>query len=65
MAEYRIVNTDNFGSDYPDERFTDDGPFESESAAQACADELNVEEDSPRYFKVVRMPYELQPGFEP
>lgn len=25
----------------------------------------SVKERSPRYFKVVEMPYELQPGFEP
>ena len=60
---FRIVNTDR---DYPDEWFTDDGPFETESAAQLRADELNpVEKESSRYFMVVEMPYKLQPGFEP
>lgn len=63
---YRIVNTDNFGGDYPDESFTDDGSFETKEAAQERADALNVGPDwAPRYFKVVEMPYKLQPGFEP
>ena len=65
---YRIVNTDNLGVDYPNESFTDDEPFETEDAAQFRADELNVYERhqtglrySLRYFKVVEMPYKLQP----
>ena len=63
---YRIVNTDNFGRDYPNESFTEDGPFETEAEASARADELNVGgETNPRYFKVVKLPYDLQPGFEP
>lgn len=67
MTEYRIVNTNNFGGDYPNESFTDDESFETQKAAQARADKLNDKagDNSPRYFKVVKMPYELQPGFEP
>lgn len=63
---YRIVNTDNFGGDYPNESFKD-GEFETREGAQARADELNTidPEHNPRYYKVVEMPYELQPGFEP
>jgi hypothetical protein len=62
---YRIVNTDNFGGDYPNESFVDEA-FETKEAAQMRADELNVGGDhAPRYFKVVEMPYELRPGFEP
>lgn len=63
---FRIVDTDNFGRDYPNERFVDE-PFVLRSQAQTCADVLNDDqgEDGPRYFKVVQMPYTLQPGFEP
>ena len=64
---YRIVNTDNYGGDYPNESFTDDGPYETFAEAKECASALNgnTPDPSPRYFKVVVMPYELQPGFEP
>jgi hypothetical protein len=63
---YRVVNTDNFGGDYPNEQFV--GPeYATEDEAQKAADELNgpYPEHSSRYHKVVEMPYELQPGFEP
>lgn len=63
---YRIVNTDNFGGDYPNESFTDDGPFETVEAAQQRADELNTDDpNAPRFFMVVTDGYELLPGFEP
>lgn len=62
---FRIVNTDNFSGDWPNESFTDDGPFEDQEQAQARADTLNTHDYAPRYYKVVKMPYELQPGFEP
>ena len=63
---YRIVNTDNFGRDYPDETFVD-GEYETEDEAQAQADAMNGThpEHAERYYKVVEMPYELSPGFEP
>lgn len=63
---YRIVNTDNFGGDYPNESFV--GPeYITQEEAEAEAEELNYkgDEHAPRYFKVVELPYELQPGFEP
>lgn len=63
---YRIVNTDNFGGDYPNESFTEHGPFNTKEDAQEIADELNGDYDyNPRYYKVVKLPYKLQPGFEP
>ena len=67
MLKYRIVNTDNFGSDYPNESFTNDIPFLDKAEAQMRANELNdlQGEQGSRYFKVVALPYELQPGFEP
>lgn len=64
---YRIVNTDNFDGDYPNETFTDEGPFVFRDQAQVRADVMNEDlgEHSRRYYKVVEMPYTLQPGFEP
>ncbi len=61
-----IVNTDNFGGDYPDERFVAVGILH-ERAAQIMADALYREQGShaSRYFKVVAEGYVLQPGFEP
>lgn len=63
---YRIVNTDNFGGDYPDEKFVGD-EYTTEAEAELVAAKMNgpYPEYSSRYFKVVEMPYELQPGFEP
>lgn len=63
---WRIVETDNFGGDYPNESFH--GPSLAEHHAKTIADLFNGGAggaNSPRYFKVVEMPYELAPGFEP
>lgn len=63
---YRVVNTDNFGHDYPNEKFVS-GEYATRDEASAKAHALNgpYPETSSRYFKVVEIPYELQPGFEP
>jgi hypothetical protein len=63
---YRIVNTDNFGGDYPDEKFVGE-EYTDKDAADKEAETLNgpYPEHNSRYHKVVEMPYELQPGFEP
>ncbi len=63
---YRIVNTDNFGGDYPNETFVEQD-FLTKFEAQEIADGLNAYfgPNAPRYYKVVEMPYELAPGFEP
>lgn len=63
---YRIVDTDNFGRDYPNEKFVGP-PYATREEAEEEASRLNYNFDggSPRYYKVVEMPYELQPGFEP
>ena len=68
MAEQgmkRIVDTDNFGGDYPDEKFLL-WPL-TEDTAKRIAAALNAEvgPDSTRYYRVVDMDYKLQPGFEP
>jgi len=64
---YRVVNTDNFGGDYPNESFV--GPeYATQEEAEKEAEELNSKyggDYAPRYYKVVEMPYVLQPGFEP
>jgi hypothetical protein len=61
----RIVDTDNFGGDYPDEKFVL-WPMREEFA-QRIADILN-EESGPngkRFYRVVDDDYQLVPGFEP
>jgi len=67
MKIYRIVDTDNFGGDYPDEKFVENLPCLSKEAIDKIADIVNkdIGPDSNRYYKVVELPYELQPGFEP
>ncbi|MDD5370830.1 MAG: hypothetical protein PHQ40_17245 [Anaerolineaceae bacterium] len=57
----RIVETDNFGGDYPGERFVLFAmPKEH---AERIADAINdaASPNSPRYWKVVDNDYELQP----
>lgn len=61
----RIIDTDNFDSDYPDEKFW----FwqMSEEHAQAICDAINAANgrNAHRYWKVVPNDYKLRPGFEP
>ena len=63
----KIVDTDNFGGDYPDEKFVENLPRLTEAHAKAIADAINagLPENHSRYYKVVPDDYELQPGFEP
>lgn len=62
---FRIVETDNFGSDYPDEKFHLP-PMPRELCEQIAKIINDYEgEDSRRYYKVVETPYNLQLGFEP
>ena len=63
----RIVETDNFGSDYPDESLV---LFQMpENSAKKIVAEINhaanFNSTCPRYWKVVEDDYKLQPGFEP
>jgi len=68
MIYYKIVNTDNHGSDYPDEFFLPLN-FTSKESAQRVADAINNELCNDvyalRYWKVVDSNYKLVPGFEP
>lgn len=64
----KIVNTDNFDGDYPDEQFVTNLPHPlTERMAQRICDSINstVDAHNPRYWKVVADDYKLQPGFEP
>lgn len=62
----RIVETDNFGRDYPDETFVPI-PAMSEEDAKVVADIINrsAGPQSFRFWKVVDTDYELAPAFEP
>lgn len=59
----RVVETDNYGGDYPDESFH--GPPMPHADAERIAAAFNKYADDRRYYKVVPMDYKLAPGFEP
>jgi hypothetical protein len=69
MIQYKIVETDNFGGDYPDEKFLALPPTEDRNAIHAIADLINAtfcnHEASPRFWKVVLLPYKLEGPFTP
>ena len=62
----RIIETDNFGGDYPDESFVN-LPWMSKEHATAVAHAINsgFPMDCSRYWRVVDDNYVLQPAFEP
>jgi hypothetical protein len=61
----RIVDTDNFGGDYPDEHFHL-FPVSEEHAQRICKIINDALGDfSTRYYKVVPNDYKLEPGFTP
>ena len=62
----KIVNTDNFGGDYPNEFFLNCS-WLSDKQAREVADALNSSDDpnASRYWRVVPDNYILKPGFEP
>jgi hypothetical protein len=61
----RIVDTDNFGGDYPNESFVL-WPM-AKSHCDRIADVLNEHAgpNASRFYKVVENDYKLEPGFEP
>jgi len=62
----RIVETDNFGGDYPDESFVNLPQMTAQHAIEvADAINLGFHEGSLRYWKVVSDNYKLRPGFAP
>ena len=67
MSGYKIVETDNYDGDYPDEKFVGIPPL-PEVAAKAVCEIINIYcggGNAPRWWKVVEDGYELSPGFEP
>lgn len=63
----KIISTDNFGGDYPDERVVTDNISNAEFAKVMC-EALNSRfsgDQAPMFYKVVEDGYVLQPGFEP
>lgn len=66
-VRYAVVDTDNFGRDYPDEKFVEgtDRGITHEEAIIMCRQYNVGNGNQPRWYKVVALPYVLQPGFEP
>ena len=63
----RIIETDNFDGDYPNESFVNLPSLPLE-AAERLADIINgccSGATAHRYWRVVDNDYKLQPGFEP
>jgi hypothetical protein len=67
-VRYLIIETCNFGKDYPDEKFLS-LPATSKESAQKIADTINnvhcAHGNSLRYWRVVKEGYKLEPGFRP
>ena len=62
----RIIETDNYGSDYPNETFVNLPPMTEEHARNvAAAINAGFPASHERYWMVVPNNYRLQPGFEP
>lgn len=67
MREWKIVETDNFNGEYPDEKFVILPPLEKQQAEVLCY-LINLfcsGNNSPRFWKVEKRDYKLQLGFEP
>lgn len=62
----KIVETDNFGGDYPDEKFLN-VPLMPREHAERVAEAINAATgaQATRYWKVEENDYKLQPGFTP
>ena len=65
--QYRIVETDNFAGDYPDESFVNVPDMTHEHAARVC-EAINAAcsgERAKRHWMVVHKSHVLAGGFEP
>lgn len=63
----KIIDTDNFGGDYPNEKVMAEKVF-NKIVGQAMVDGLNTAlsgEYAPRFYKLVEDDYILKGGFEP
>lgn len=69
MSTHKIIHTDNFGGDYPDEKFVEGLPSMTWAQAMkistAINETLNPDGRGSRYWKVVPQDYVLVGGFEP
>jgi hypothetical protein len=64
----KLIHTDNFGGDYPNEKCVEGLPMRmAPESLEAIADICNksVGLHCSRFWKVVPDDYVLQPGFEP
>jgi hypothetical protein len=63
----KIIHTDNYGGDYPDEQFVTEIPSMNKERMQSIADAINkaIGLNAYRYYEVVEDDYKLSPGFEP
>jgi len=64
----KIIDTDNFGGDYPNEKVIADNiknPKHAEIMCDALIERYCRYSGSPRFYRVVEDDYVLQPGFEP
>ena len=62
----KIIDTDNYGGDYPDEQDIAVGIKRRDHAVVMCVALNNwAGEGSIRFYKIVDDDYENQPGFEP
>jgi hypothetical protein len=68
MPGFKVVETDNHGRDYPDEKFLN-VPATSAAHAHNIASAINnafcQDASALRFWKVVEMPYKLEGGFKP
>jgi len=71
MAMFKIVRTDNFNGDYPDEKFVEHLPMllDQEQAEHICKaiNEVAYKQQGynhPHHWRVVPYDYVLVPGFE-
>lgn len=62
---FRVIETDNYGRDYPNESFH--GPVMTYCKASAVVDIFNASlgPNPDRWYRIVDQDYTLQPGFEP
>jgi hypothetical protein len=68
----KIIHTDNFGGDYPDEKFVTGLPVMNKEQADLICAAINTvahhgcgDIGGARHYRVVDNGYELKPGFEP
>lgn len=63
----QVIETDNFGGDYPNERCVQSGLTleTAQKIAKLINGDLCNHPSAPRYWQVRPDDYQLQPGFEP